>query len=100
MEQFIFDLYVAGHTQRALQAASNLREICSRHLPGHYTLRLIDVQQHPELAEAAGVLATPVTVRVMPPPSCRAIGDLSDPAKVLAALGIGRAGSHCEEDPP
>jgi circadian clock protein KaiB len=84
----MFDLYVAGHTQRALQAASNLRHICDRYLNNHYELRLIDVQQHPDLAEAAGILATPATVRVMPLPSCRVIGDLSDPAKVLAALGL------------
>lgn len=98
MEKFVFDLYVAGHTQRALQAASNLREICDQYLKDNYELRLIDVQQHPELAEAAGILATPATVRVMPLPSYRAIGDLSDPAKVLMALGIARAGPYLGKD--
>lgn len=87
----MFDLYVVGHTQRALQAESNLRYICDTYLGNNYELRLIDVQKEPELAEAAGVLATPLTVRAFPPPFCRVIGDLSDPARVLMALGIARA---------
>jgi circadian clock protein KaiB len=98
VEKFVFDLYVAGHTQRAMQASSNLRDICDQCLNGNYELRVIDVQQHPELAEAAGILVTPATVRVLPLPSYRAIGDLSDPAKVLMALGITRARPYLAKD--
>ena len=35
-----------------------------------------------------GILATPTLIRVSPEPVVRLIGELSDSAKVLAALGI------------
>jgi circadian clock protein KaiB len=92
MPKYQLDLYVTGQTPRSLRAAANLRRICDQSLGMDgtaYELRLIDVQQHPELAEAAHIFATPATIRVAPLPVYRVIGDLSDPAKVLAALGIG-----------
>lgn len=88
MQRFVFHLYVTGQTQRSLHAAANLRRLCERHLAGNYELTLIDVQARPELAEAANIFATPVTVRIAPPPQWRVIGDLSDTAKVMLALGI------------
>lgn len=96
-------LYVTDQSPRSLRAAANLRRICDQYLgmdgPA-YELRLIDVQQYPELAEAAHIFATPTTIRVAPLPVYRVIGDLSDPAKVLAALGIelGDAGPAPKED--
>ena len=91
MPKYMLHLYVTGHTPRSLSAEANLRRICEQCLGaggGAYELRLIDVLQHPELAEAANVFATPTTIRTAPLPAYRVIGDLSDPAKVLPALGI------------
>lgn len=88
MQRYVLHLYVSGQTQRSLQAAANLRRLCEQHLGGNYDLVLIDVQAQPDLAEAAEILATPVTVRMAPPPVSRVVGDLSDPFKVLQALGI------------
>ena len=89
--KYLLHLYVTGHTPRSLSAEANLRRICEQCLGvdgGAYELTLIDVLQHPELAEAANVFATPTTIRAAPLPAYRVIGDLSDPAKVLPALGI------------
>lgn len=88
MQRFVLHLYVCGQSQRSLRAAANLRRLCEQHLDGHYELVLIDVQAQPELAEAAEIFATPVTIRMAPPPVSRVVGDLSDPFKVLRALGI------------
>lgn len=91
MPKYTFHLYVTGHTPRSLCATVNLRRICEQYLGAAgtaYELKLIDVQQHPELAEAAHIFATPATIRIEPLPAYRVIGDLSDPAKVLTALGI------------
>lgn len=88
MPKYLLQLYVTGQTQRSLRAASNLRRICDQHLGGDYQLTLIDVQAQPDMAEAGNILATPVTLRVAPPPPARVVGDLSDAAKVLTALGI------------
>lgn len=99
MPKYVLRLYVTGQTQRSLRAASNLRRICEQHLGHDYELTLVDVQAQPEVAEAANIFATPVTIRVAPLPSFRVIGDLSEPAKVLAALGIDavQADPHPEE---
>ncbi len=91
MLQYTFHLYVTDQTSRSLHATANLRRICDQYLyaiGATYELRIINVQEHPELAEAAHILATPTTIRIAPPPAYRVIGDLSDPAKVLGALGI------------
>jgi circadian clock protein KaiB len=88
MPTFVFHLYVFGQSQRSLRAASNLRRLCDQYLGQDYELTLIDVQAQQELAEAANIFATPVTVRVAPPPASRVVGDLSDPFKALPALGI------------
>lgn len=88
MPKYVLHLYVTAQTPRSLQAASNLRRLCEEHLGDDYELVLIDVAQRPELAEAAHILATPVTVRMAPLPQYRVIGDLSDTTRVLAALGI------------
>ena len=91
MPKYMLHLYVTGRTPRSLSAEASLRRICTQCLGvdgGAYELTLIDVLQHPELAEASNVFATPTTIRTAPLPAYRVIGDLSDPAKVLPALGI------------
>lgn len=85
---YVLQLYVTGHTQRSLRAEFNLRRICEKYLGGNYELTLIDVEARPDLAEAQSVFATPLTVRVAPLPVSRVVGDLSDSASVLTALGI------------
>jgi circadian clock protein KaiB len=93
MSRVVLQLYVSGQTQRSLRAAANLRRLCEQYLEDGYELTLIDVHDQPELAEAANILATPATVRISPPPASRIVGDLSDPLKVLPALGIDAAGA-------
>jgi circadian clock protein KaiB len=105
MPKYTLHLYVTAQTPRSLRAAANLRRICDQYLGADgvsYELRLIDVQQHPELADAAQIFATPTTMRIAPLPVYRVIGDLSEPAKVLAALGIALddAGPAPQEDLP
>lgn len=88
MQNYILKLYITGNTSRSVHAVTNLRRICEQHLQDRYELVLIDVLTHPELAEEGRILATPTTVRVAPLPAYRVIGDLSDPGKVLIALGL------------
>ena len=88
MTKTVLHLYVSGQTTRSLTAAANLRRLCERHFNGRYELILIDVLAHPEVADAARILATPTTVRAEPLPMYRVIGDLSDPTKVMTALGL------------
>ena len=79
---------MTGKTPRAEKAIANLRRICSEELQGLYELEIIDVLEHPQLAEDEKILATPTLIKRLPPPLRRVIGDLSDKDKVLLGLDV------------
>jgi circadian clock protein KaiB len=79
---------VTGRTPRAERAIANLRQICDTDLRGEYELEIIDVLEHPQLAEDEKILATPTLIKRLPPPLRRVIGDLSDRDRVLLGLDV------------
>jgi circadian clock protein KaiB len=85
---YILKLYVTGKTPRAELAIANLRRICEEELRGEYEMQVIDVLEHPQLAEDEKILATPTLIKRLPPPLRRVIGDLSDKDKVLLGLDV------------
>ncbi len=87
-ERYSLHLYVAGSTSRSMQAIKNIRRLCERYLEGQYDLEVIDIYQHPEAAASAQIIAAPTLVKLSPQPRRRAIGDLSDEGKLLAALNL------------
>ena len=84
----ILKLYVTGKTDNSEKAISNLKAILETELKGLYTLEVIDVLEHPQLAEEDKILATPTLTKVLPPPVRKIIGDLSDKEKVLLGLDL------------
>lgn len=87
-DRFLLKLYVTGKTAKAQLAIANLQRICNDELAGKYELEVIDVLEHPELAESDRILATPTLIKHLPPPLRRVIGDLSDTEKVLYGLEV------------
>ena len=85
---YVLKLYVTGTSPRTTVAIANLRRICDQELHGRYRLEIIDVQEHPQLAEDEKILATPTLIKQLPPPLRRVIGDLSDKEKVLLGLEL------------
>jgi circadian clock protein KaiB len=81
-------LFVTGTTPRSARAIQNLRTICEDHLQGRYDLDVVDIYQHPEHVKAEQIVVTPTLVKQFPGPARKLIGDLSDTARVLAALDI------------
>lgn len=88
MEKYLLKLYVTGASPRSQRAIANLRRLCEEELPKEYALEVIDVLEHPQLAEEAHILATPTVIKELPHPARRIIGDLSDTAKVLLGLDL------------
>lgn len=90
MEEEIWELrlYVAGQTVKSVTALANLRKYCEEHLKGRYRLEVIDLMQHPQLAEGDQILAIPTLVRKVPSPIRKIIGDLSNQERVLVGLDI------------
>jgi len=88
VKKYIIKLYITGLTPRSQAAIDNLRHLCERELGGLYELAVIDVLDHPQLAEDEKILATPTVVKELPAPIRRIIGDLSDSERVLLGLDL------------
>ena len=84
----VLRLYVVGGTQLAERAVGTLRRLESEHLQGA-SIEIVDLAERPEVAEAEGILATPLLVRLAPAPVRRIVGDLSDVERVRWSLGLG-----------
>ncbi len=87
-ERWDLRLYVAGQTPKSLLALTNLKKYCEEHLAGRYTIEVIDLIEHPQLAEGDQILAVPTLVRKLPPPMKHLIGDLSNKERVLVGLDL------------
>ena len=87
-EHYKLCLYIAGHSQRANRAISNLKKITEEELQGTYTVEIIDLLEHPQLAEGDQIIAVPTLIKKLPAPLRVVVGDLSDKVKVLVGLNI------------
>jgi len=93
--EYTLTLYVAGQSPKSLAAFANLKKICEEHLEGRYSLEVIDVTKHPEIAIEQQILALPTLIRKVPTPMRKLIGDLSNTEKTLLAMQITPA-DHAE----
>jgi circadian clock protein KaiB len=81
-------LYVTPRTPISQRAISNLDALCREDLPVRFEVEVIDVAEHPALAERDKILATPTLVKLAPEPIRKIIGDLSNREKVLLSLDL------------
>lgn len=81
-------LYVAGQTPRSIAAFANLKRLCEEHLSGRYTIEIVDLLKHPQLAAGDQIVAIPTLVRKLPEPLRKIIGDLRDTERALVGLQI------------
>lgn len=88
MGKYLLKLFITGRTARSEQAIKALRQLCEMEFSGQYDIQIIDVLEHPQLAEDEKILATPTLIKQLPPPMKRIIGDLSEKEKVLLGLGL------------
>ncbi len=87
-ETYNLRLYVAGQTQKSMEAFENLKRIAEEHLKGRYQIEVIDLVRNPQFARGDQIIATPTLVRKLPPPIRKIIGDLSNKERVLVGLDI------------
>jgi len=81
-------LYIADNAPNSARAVANLEAICKKYLKNNFKLEIIDVLEYPLRALADGILVTPSLTKVSPSPGAKIVGNLSDKASVLRALGI------------
>ncbi len=87
-ENYVLRLYVTGLTPRSSRAIENIRTICEEHLKGRYELEIIDIYQHPNLAQGEQIIAAPTLIKKLPLPLRRLVGDLSNEERVLLGLDL------------
>ena len=82
-------LYVSAAAPSSARAVVNTRAFFEKHMAGRYELEILSISEH--VADAANdqVVAAPTLIRVWPLPVRRFIGDMSDPQRLLAGLGLG-----------
>lgn len=81
-------LFVAGDEPKSRQARLNLERLCHDYLDGTVEVEIIDVLKDFRAAVADRVLVTPALIAGTPPSRVVVLGNLSDTARVLAALGV------------
>lgn len=87
-EKWELRLYTAGQTPKSLTAFANLKRICEEYLKDRYSIEVIDLTQHPQLAAGDQIVAIPTLIRKLPEPLRRIVGDLRDEEKTLVGLQL------------
>jgi circadian clock protein KaiB len=88
---FRFRLFVSGDTQNSISAVVNLTKICEAYVPDRYEIEVVDVLRDPKRALAEGIFMTPTLVKLVPQPSQKIVGTLSQTETILMTLGLGAA---------
>ena len=96
--KYDLELFVVGHSSKAEMAEQNVRRLCEAKLAGRYELRITDVLEDADAAEAANIVATPALVRRIPLPVRVVVGDLSLRSKLLYGLGLEHDEDELEKD--
>lgn len=85
-ERLNFVLYIMGSAPNSRKATENIKRAL-KHIR-HYALEVVDIQEAPERVKEDQVIAVPTLIKIHPEPQKRVVGDLSDGAKVRAAVGL------------
>ena len=88
MYKFRLYLYITVQASKSIEDAQNLKVLLDKRLKNQYSFEIVNVLDHPQLAQEDKILATPTLVKIAPPPEKRVVGDLSDKERVLTALGL------------
>ncbi len=88
-DKLILQLYVAGMSQRSMEAIENLKKLCDTYIRNNFELEIIDIYKNPELAAQRQIVFSPSLVKKFPLPKKTLIGNLSNVEKVIRTLGIG-----------
>ncbi|MDI4237733.1 circadian clock KaiB family protein [Bradyrhizobium sp. Arg237L] len=88
MAELVLRLYIAGNSASSHRAEQNIRRMMAVIKSEGWDVEVVDVLNKPELAEKAGIIATPTLSYEHSVRPRRIVGDLSDIGRVLEFLGI------------
>ncbi len=87
-QRYHLRLYVTDLARPRVVALENLKQICEQHLKGRYTIKVIDLLEHPERARDDEIVMIPTLVREGSGFIKRMVGDLSNAEQVLEGLDL------------
>lgn len=96
--RYFLRLFITGTTRNSERAIVNTRKICEEHLQGRYDLEIVDISQHPALAEGEQIVAAPTLIKTLPLPLRRFIGDMSHTERILLGLDLLMASDRVASD--
>jgi circadian clock protein KaiB len=82
-----FYLYMVDSSRNA-EMVTELKRVLDERFKDHYTLKIIDILDEPELAEKHNIFATPTLIKSAPPPAKRFVGDFSNGERVLELMEL------------
>ena len=87
-KKYVIHCYFTNHVASRAELLDRLTLLLEERVPGAYRLEVMDVLENAAKAVADDVFATPTIIRVRPEPKQLLFGDIGDPRRVLAALGV------------
>lgn len=81
-------LYIAGNSASSRRAQLNLHRLHALASGRGWQIEIVDVLDQPDIAEQAGIIATPTLSCEDASRARRIVGDLGDTKRVLEFLGI------------
>jgi len=84
----IIRFYLAGKNPGKMRPVEKFRSFLSLNAMSQYKIEIIDILEKPFAAEIDKVFVTPTIVLVLPTESKKIVGDISDPEKNAALLGL------------
>jgi circadian clock protein KaiB len=88
MEKYKFKLYVVENTSSSKELIENLGYIFNNALNENYTLDVVDIIEHPDLALKDKILATPTLILELPLPKKRIVGNIGHSDTLLFRLDL------------
>lgn len=83
---YVLKLFVSSNPAATKEILKTLHQFLEKELHHSYSLKVIDISKHPELAESYQITATPTLLRVLPQPSKRIVGKLKDLPRILQII--------------
>ena len=83
-----FTLYLSVRSPGSVRAIKNLRTALKENLKAQYSLKTINLLDHPKFSQKGNIFITPTLVKVSPPPVRKVVGDLSSVENASATLDL------------
>ncbi len=87
-KKYVLQLFLADTTTQTKDAIGYCERYLTNKLGKNYHLEIVDVFEHPYLADAAQIIATPTIKKLFPEPVQKIVLDLHNEKKVSMSLNF------------